>query len=110
MGWIFYLSAQPDLPHVGTGWLDLVASWGAHFLLFGVLAILWMRALSSRPHAALMAFTLTALYALTDEFHQAFVPGRHPSVADLVFDMAGAALGLWVYSRMRSLSGPRPTP
>ncbi len=33
------------------------------------------------------------LYAVTDELHQAFVPGRTPSVGDWVADAMGAALG-----------------
>lgn len=32
-------------------------------------------------------------YGVTDEIHQAFVPGRFPSVGDLLADAVGAALG-----------------
>jgi len=42
---------------------------------------------------------ITVLYAITDGFHQSFVPGRHPSWVDaLVFDGSGAALVLLVAS------------
>ncbi len=41
------------------------------------------------------AFLLALLYAVSDEFHQSFVPGRHPSWVDaLVIDGSGAALML----------------
>lgn len=102
MGLIFYLSAQPDLPQPHVGWADLIISSGAHSFVFGVLAVLWARALGERRHALILAFALTMLYALTDEFHQAFVPGRHPDLWDLVCDGFGAALGLGLWAWWRS--------
>ena len=104
MGLIFYLSAQPDLPHPDAGWLGLVLSSGAHAFVFGVLAVLWVRVLDGRRHALLVAFLLTMLYALSDEFHQAFVPGRYPDPWDLLCDALGAvlALTLWLMWRRRS--------
>ena len=103
MGLIFYLSAQPDLPHPDAGWLDIALSSGAHAFIFGVLAILWARVLGKRRHALPFAFLLTGLYALSDEFHQAFVPGRHPDPWDLVADGLGAvlALALWLWWHRR---------
>ncbi len=94
MGLIFYLSAQPDLPHPDAGWADLLVSSGAHAFVFGVLAWLWARALGGYPHARSWALALTLLYALSDEFHQAFVPGRSPDPLDLLCDGCGAVLGL----------------
>ena len=41
------------------------------------------------------AWMFTLIYALTDEFHQTFTPGRHSSFVDVfLFDGGGAALGL----------------
>ena len=97
MGLIFYLSAQPDLPHPGGGWADLLFSSGAHAFVFGVLAVLWARALEGRRRALWIAFALTVLYALSDEFHQAFVPGRTPDPLDLLCDGLGALAGLAVW-------------
>jgi VanZ family protein len=99
MGLIFYLSAQPDLPHPETGWANLLASGGAHALVFAVLSVLWARALEHRPRAWFPALALTLLYALSDEFHQAFVPGRTPDPLDLLWDGCGAVLGLWGWAR-----------
>jgi VanZ family protein len=99
MGLIFYLSAQPDLPQPQVGWAGLLISNGAHAFVFGVLVILWARALAERPRGWAIAFVLTMLYALSDEAHQAFVPGRQPDLVDLLFDGIGAvlALGLWAW-------------
>jgi len=104
MGLIFYLSAQPDLPHPESGWMDLVVSSAAHAFMFGVLAILWARVVGAWPFGWLVALGLTAVYAFSDEFHQTFVPGRHADPLDLVFDVLGAAVGLgcWIWFRRRS--------
>lgn len=103
MGLIFYLSAQPDLPHPDTGWADLLVSSLAHAFVFGVLALLWVRALGDLQHAGRLALILTFVYALSDEFHQAFVPGRVPDLWDLACDALGAALTLigWAWWRKR---------
>lgn len=94
MGLIFYLSAQPDLPVPETEWIGELVSSGAHMFVFGALALLWARALGARRGSLLLAFALTMLYALSDEFHQAFVPGRHADPLDLLYDGIGAVLGL----------------
>lgn len=101
MGLIFYLSAQPDLPQPDVGWVGLVLSSMAHAFVFGMLALLVARALGEHRHTLLLAFVLTMLYALTDEFHQSFVPGRHPDPWDLVCDGLGAALGLALWTWWR---------
>jgi VanZ family protein len=103
MGLIFGLSAQSSLLHLKSGWVSLVLSSAAHVLLFGVLAVLWARALGRRPHAWLLAFALAALYALSDEFHQAFVPGRTPDPLDLLCDGLGAVAGLWLWAQLQRL-------
>jgi len=41
-----------------------------------------------------MAFSVCVLFAVSDEFHQQFVPGRGPQVRDVFIDSSGAALGL----------------
>jgi VanZ family protein len=97
MGLIFYLSAQPDLPHPQTGWVSLLFSSGAHAFMFGALAALWARGLAERPRASILAFCAAVVYALSDEFHQAFVPGRTPDPVDLACDAVGAVAGLWLW-------------
>ncbi len=98
MALIFYLSAQPDLPHPSSGWADLLFSSGAHVLMFGVLAGLWARVVGKHPRGWLLALGLAVLYGLSDEFHQYFVPGRHADPVDLLCDALGAGLGLFVWT------------
>lgn len=97
MAAIFIASATPsvDLPTFGV-W-DTIVKKGGHMLAYALLAILFRRALGwqARPPGA--AWLLAVLYALGDEFHQSFVPGRHPSLVDaLGFDGVGAAVALFL--------------
>jgi VanZ family protein len=108
---VFYLSAQPDLPNPGRHWVgDLIGAAG-HMSVFAVLAVLCARALGSRRWAVPLAFALTMFYALSDELHQAFVPGRHCDPLDVAYDALGAAVGLWAWSRWQRHSlGSRRNP
>jgi len=98
MGLLFYLSAQPDLPHAPEPWLDTVVKKTGHAVLYGVLAWLYLRALRGdgplSDRTRFLAFGLAVLYAVTDEVHQSFVPGRTPSPWDVLIDGAGAALAV----------------
>jgi hypothetical protein len=38
----------------------------------------------------------SSLYALTDEFHQTFTPGRNGTLVDVAIDMSGALTCLWL--------------
>lgn len=72
----------------------------AHFCVYGLLATLVRRALSG-PRAGLVAVLATSLFGVTDELHQAFVPGRSTEVADWVADTLGAALAVALYGGWR---------
>ncbi|MCY3731217.1 MAG: VanZ family protein, partial [Rhodospirillaceae bacterium] len=78
-----------------------------HAIAYAVLGAAMLRAVTGADSsritvgAVLLAVTLTVAYGLTDEIHQAFVPGRTPELRDLAADAlgasAGAALG-WAWS------------
>ena len=95
MAVIFAFSSLPShsLPDYGS-WDTLVKKAG-HMAGYGLLAVAFWYPLGWRRNAWLLALLLAAAYALGDEFHQSFVPGRHASWLDaLVIDPAGALLGL----------------
>ena len=50
---------------------------------------------------AVAAFGFAVLYAVTDEIHQRFVPGRGPSVYDVLFDALGALIGISIVITIR---------
>ena len=43
-------------------------------------------------------------YAALDEWHQSFVPGRNPDIADWLADAAGVAVGYTIVTLVRALS------
>jgi VanZ family protein len=89
MAVIFALSAQPSL-NSGLGIWDTILRKLAHMTEFGLLSLLWWRALG-RPHRV-AAVAIALAYAATDEYHQTFVAGRHGSPVDWGIDAAGIAL------------------
>lgn len=64
---------------------------------YGLLTVSYWYALGMDKTKRWLAWLLAILYALTDEFHQSYVPGRHPSILDvLIFDNIGALISLWL--------------
>ena len=102
---IFAFSATPgkDLPNFE--WADVLVKKGGHMLGYGLLALSFLRGLHGKSdkdqRASIMAWGLAVLYAITDEFHQSFVPGRHASPMDVLIDGIGAAVLLFVWLRYR---------
>jgi VanZ family protein len=86
---MFWLSAQPDLG-TGLGTWDLILRKGAHMTEYGLLWFLWWRALGYGHPGPAVAIALA--YAVSDEFHQTFVMGRHGSPVDVAIDATGIAL------------------
>lgn len=96
MGTIFFLSQQPatDLSfHLISG-LDKVA----HAVVYACLAATAIYAMpqqfrTSKPtHTVILVVAFCLVYGISDEYHQSFIPGRQPSLGDLLADTVGAAL------------------
>jgi len=104
---IFFASATPssDLPSFGT-W-DLFAKKSGHMFGYGLLAAAFSHALKKGGKIMKIQFIaavcLACLYAVSDEFHQSFTPGRSPSIQDVGIDAIGAALGLLIWNWIRKL-------
>lgn len=102
IGWmclIFLMSARSAVPQP-PGITPAISSNLGHFGVYFVLATLawWVLGgfgLEGRRWW-LIAFGLTVLYGLSDEWHQSFVPGRQPDILDVMVDGFGAACGLYV--------------
>lgn len=70
----------------------------AHFLEYLILGILSFVCaedfkLSNGKRMA-VCFVFCVLYALTDEFHQTFIPGRSGNLTDVMIDSMGSLLGI----------------
>jgi VanZ family protein len=97
MALIFFLSSQPQLPSPPDPLADLIFQKGAHFTVYAVLAVLFRRALPPSRSIWALSWVLTVLYAASDEWHQSFVPGRHPQLTDVLIDACGALTGLLIF-------------
>ena len=72
----------------------------AHFCVFGVFGFLmyftlgslvWIPNFPIRPSYISLPFCV--LFAITDEYHQIFVPGRSCQIKDIIIDSVGALCG-----------------
>lgn len=96
---IFLFSATPDLAISSAAWLDLIVRKIAHLTVFALLGFTVRRAVEetiTTRHHVWWAIVAAALYALSDEYHQLSVPGRHGSPLDFGIDIMGVLVGVLV--------------
>ncbi len=121
---IFYMSSKPadissqdsgfiadilnnlagnNLPHEGVLGIENIVRKTAHFLEYSVLGFLLFMALYSglkpfRPFKWLLLKPLIpgVVYAISDELHQIFVPGRAGRILDVSIDSAGIIFGIYL--------------
>jgi len=99
VGWcgvIFAFSSMPTLAKVPIIWWDFVLKKGAHMVEYGILFFLLFRAFKQTFSVKkfdlafwTMIFMFCMFYALSDEWHQSFVPGRTSTIRDVGFDFFG---------------------
>jgi VanZ family protein len=105
--WLF-----PNMQEINVNHVVTFARKCAHLTEYAILAGLFWRALRKPAgfrtlpwlwREAFWAIVFVAFYAMSDEFHQSFVPGREGKVTDVLIDTTGAALGmmfLWILWRI----------
>lgn len=80
---------------------------GIHFVEYAVLGFLTTHAAGrtfptrARGRVVLFGWMTAVLFGVSDELHQAFVPGRSADVFDLAADSLGAAVGAGVRAAIR---------
>lgn len=85
---------------IGTRFLTVIVRKGAHFaeyaLLGGLIYLANRRVMSEARDGirVLSALGASAVYALSDEIHQYFVPGRACMASDVLIDSLGALFGI----------------
>jgi VanZ family protein len=92
LAFIWMVSDRPG-DSIPTGIDDRIAHFGEYFLLmllvtFAITAFDPDRIL---PRTLLAAGGFSFAWAILDEVHQSFVPGRFPSMKDVAFDLMGIA-------------------
>ena len=69
----------------------------AHFSIYSLVGILLMALLStyniSENNKIFYTIIIGMIYAMSDEFHQSFIPGRSGQVSDVFLDTLGVSVG-----------------
>ena len=128
MGLIFHLSSQPveqsnnlskKVTEVVVGTVEKVAPTveldfgrsnhllrkNAHFFAYLILGILVMNVMRLSKvgifKSIIFALIICITYAISDEFHQLFVPGRGAQIRDVIIDSIGALTGIILLASIR---------
>ncbi|WP_152656713.1 VanZ family protein [Oceanobacillus sp. CFH 90083] len=83
------------------GELHHIVRKNAHFFAYFILGVLVLNGLRRSgvygKKGVGIALLICILYAITDEVHQLFIPGRSGEITDVLIDSAGASVGMAVY-------------
>lgn len=86
---------------IDMGKLNHIIRKNAHFFTYFVLGILVLNAFRRSGvigyRSLVLALLICTLYAISDEVHQLFVPGRGGQVQDVIIDSLGAAAGIALF-------------
>jgi VanZ family protein len=94
---IFFLSAQSYLPSFDDYFFDFLFKKGSHVFVYGILYVLVYRGVNLEKKSLkeknwLGPFVICFIYALIDELHQMFTPGRIPAYRDIGYDLLGTSI------------------
>ncbi len=97
---IFFQSSYPSPEHVpDLPYMDKLL----HILAYALLGALFLRAFKTtqiKHHLKLvliLSILLSSLYGVSDEIHQSFVPYRNADLMDILADMIGSIIGVYIY-------------
>ena len=97
---IFVLTSIPgkSIPKV-LGGVDKIKHFGAYFVLAFLLSFA-LKMQNRYPivskYSVLFTFMITLFYGLIDEVHQIFIPGRYFDWMDLLADVIGSLIGIFL--------------
>lgn len=109
--WLF-----PDISEASLAYVHFLVRKAAHLSEYALLALLAARAFRTSHRESLRrnwwaaAFALVVCVALTDEYHQSFLPSRTGTIYDSLLDITGGAAALalaalWLARRRRKSGG-----
>lgn len=101
MAVIFILSSQPELGDNFGRFRFGLAKLG-HVVVFSILGALVAQAMDTARVRRRVWWTVVfvTLYAIVDEVHQSFVPGRGPMLTDVAIDAVSGLAGAVAWSRI----------
>jgi len=96
---IFTFSAMAVSKSSEIYWQDFVVKKTAHFIEYAVLSFWLYRALLAegvgKVRSGVYAVVLSIIFAISDEVHQSYTPGREPRIRDVVIDTIGAGFSIY---------------
>ena len=105
MALIFAFSHQETLGGAGR-----IPDFLTHGTAYATLAFLMARGVGASVTRSwlpsLIVVSASTLYGVTDEIHQAFVPGRHCDPWDVVKDFGGSVCGVLLFRRLAARLAP----
>jgi VanZ family protein len=106
--WMGAIFAVSDIPSIATPLepiYDFTFKKLVHVMEYGILTALLFWAMrihiTHKGQALVMATLVAILYAVSDEWHQSFVPGREGTLRDVAIDSLGA-IGASMWLRTKS--------
>jgi VanZ family protein len=95
---MYALSLDPGTPTPGVPGVDKVL----HLVEYGILGLLLARGAGGAPALplALLLIVMGTGIGIGDELIQSTVPGREAGAPDVVADVVGVVLGIWVGTRV----------
>lgn len=105
---IFYFSSRPRFRIAHESLFDFIIFKTLHMMAYGWLYFLLVRAFykttSLTPANIFLSSLLIAIfYAVSDEYHQQFVPTREGTLRDVLIDTAGIMITLWYLKNHHTL-------
>lgn len=95
---IFFFSSLPGVS--GAGGNPWIAR-AYHFIVFFLFSFFLLIAIKGtgkiKTKYILIVLVISILHALSDEFHQLFVPGRDANIADILTDTLGIVSSIVIY-------------
>ncbi len=105
---IFYLSSLKSIQTGLSFGIDL--SYLYHFGIFALFTfflVMWIKGNNKfNLKYFLIIFLISIVYAISDEVHQIFVPGRFASITDFLVDGIGSLFAVGIYFFVDRISKP----
>ena len=100
MSFIFYLSSRSTIGIGQTKTDRFLILKSFHLIEYAILFIFLFFALRKKSQSAIIAYC----YALSDELHQAFIPGREGKFVDTLIDLVGIVIGVLLIKKLSKIS------
>ena len=94
---IFYISSITVTGTGTTGYLSYIY----HFTAFSYLTLFLLISITGgkKSNLIILGILLVIIYGILDELHQYFVPGRFPSIKDILINSIGILITSLAYSK-----------